>query len=468
MPGENDELIASFVEEANEFLSDVENDFLAIEEAGEDVDHDLVNKVFRGIHSMKGSAGFLGLKVIGTLAHESENVLNLIRNDELIPTPAVVNALLRSADLLRSMVSDVGASNEIDTLEYINELKAAVAGDVSAETAECLNRDIDIALPNGSLAFVMIKEIEPVSRQKQGCHIYVVESDFIADVQDRDRTPLEFLKSVYEVGELIDSYMSTAGISDLGADLPDALSFVMLLGSKLSGDELADHLEISSDRIHHIATPEQISWEASGPQELSVPGAAQPVESESPVDNSVASDPVAHEEPVEDVSQVAEVSPPAAASPRVSKARAAKSSPAPSARSTSSEPTNLRVNVKVLDTLMNLAGELVLGRNQLLQEASSRDHRGIEVVAGRIDQVTSELQEAIMQTRMQPIGTVFNKFPRIVRDLSGDLGKQCELEIDGKDVELDKTIIEGISDPLTHLIRNSVDQIGRASCRERV
>ena len=106
---------------------------------------------------------------------------------------------------------------------------------------------------------------------------------------------------------------------------------------------------------------------------------------------------------------------------------------------------------------MNLAGELVLGRNQLLQTIAGEDLSAIETVSGRIDQVTSELQEAIMQARMQPIGNVFNKFTRIVRDLSTKLKKQCVVEMRGNDVELDKTIIEAIADPLTHLIRNCVD-----------
>jgi len=113
--------------------------------------------------------------------------------------------------------------------------------------------------------------------------------------------------------------------------------------------------------------------------------------------------------------------------------------------------------VGLLDQLMNLAGELVLSRNQLVQMINTRDVHNLESVSARLDQVTSELQEAIMQTRMQPIGTLFNRFPRIVRDLSGKLGKQCDLSIEGKDVELDKSIIEVIGDPLTHLIRNAVD-----------
>jgi two-component system chemotaxis sensor kinase CheA len=106
---------------------------------------------------------------------------------------------------------------------------------------------------------------------------------------------------------------------------------------------------------------------------------------------------------------------------------------------------------------MTLAGELVLSRNQLLQSITSSDHRGSEIAGQRIDLITSELQEAIMLTRMQSIGNVFNKFPRVVRDLAQTLGKQIDLTLEGKDVELDKTIIEAIGDPLTHLVRNSVD-----------
>ncbi|HYW78493.1 MAG TPA: chemotaxis protein CheW [Thermoguttaceae bacterium] len=119
--------------------------------------------------------------------------------------------------------------------------------------------------------------------------------------------------------------------------------------------------------------------------------------------------------------------------------------------------TSIRVPVSLLDGLMNLAGELVLSRNQLMQAVASTDGAGLDSVAGRLDQVTSELQEAIMQTRMQVVGTVFGKFPRVVRDLSKQLGKQCELTLEGEDVELDKSIIEAIGDPLTHLVRNSID-----------
>ncbi|MBN2233420.1 MAG: hybrid sensor histidine kinase/response regulator, partial [Deltaproteobacteria bacterium] len=128
---------------------------------------------------------------------------------------------------------------------------------------------------------------------------------------------------------------------------------------------------------------------------------------------------------------------------------------------------SIRVHVSVLDQLMTLAGELVLARNQLLQAACSGERGEQNAAAQRIDLVTSDLQEAIMLTRMQPVGNIFNKFPRVIRDLSRELGKQIELTLEGKDVELDKTIMEGLGDPLTHLVRNAADH-GIESPAERV
>jgi two-component system chemotaxis sensor kinase CheA len=115
------------------------------------------------------------------------------------------------------------------------------------------------------------------------------------------------------------------------------------------------------------------------------------------------------------------------------------------------------LNVALLDSLMTLAGELVLSRNQLNESLARRDERGIRSGAQRVSLVTSELQEVVTQTRMQPVGNLFAKFPRLVRDLARDLGKEVELRIEGGDVEIDKTILEGLSDPLTHMVRNAVD-----------
>lgn len=336
---QDDDLLQEFVVESAEHLSDVEGQLLEIESGGADINVDLVNTVFRAVHSVKGAAGFLGLVNINLLAHNLENVLNLIRNREMVPTKPVVDALLRSADMLRTMVEDVDSSNEVNVTPFVAEMKAVLRGDMGDEP--------------------QVKEIA---------------------------------ETMVDVAETVTT---------------------------------AAHPEIASPETAAEVAPQETPNQET-------PAAAQ----------SAA-------EPTAATSQPAPTSP-ASAAPVPSR-------PASQPSQNKQVESSVRVNVSILDRLMNLAGELVLGRNQLLQTVNNSTQDKLENVAGRLDQVTSELQEAIMQTRMQPVGSVFNRFPRVVRDLSSKLAKECALEIEGSDVEVDKTIVEAIGDPLTHLVRNSVD-----------
>jgi len=334
---EDDEILQGFIEESLEHLADIENDLLAIEEAGADIDVELVNKVFRAAHSIKGGAGFMGLTVIQDLAHAAENVLGLIRSGKLIPNPDIINVLLLAADELQHLIEDVGNSNSVD---------------ISSHTAA--------------------------------------------------------LNTIYEGGEAPPAVAKAPKAEP--APAPPAVVEAGKQPTVLAEPELEREEEIA----------EELGLDA--------------------------------EEEVADEHD-AEVEPGVESSPETTAGTRTRRS----ATSTQKTDTSIRVTVSLLDQLMNLAGELVLSRNQLLQTITSGDVRNAEAVGQRIDLVTSELQEAIMLTRMQPIGNVFNKFPRVVRDLSKKLGKQIDLTIVGKDVELDKTIIEAINDPLTHLVRNSVD-----------
>lgn len=308
MASENDDILHAFIEESIEHLADIEQDLLAIEKRGADINEDLVNKVFRAAHSIKGGAGFMGLATIQELAHVAENVLGLIRGRKLVPTPEVVNALLLAADELQHLLADVTANHEADIGNHVATLNALAAGSSLAETEPAQ----PVAPPPEPLP-------QPVA----------------------------------------------------SAPMP-------------------------------AAPPDELPAEST--QRVPVPHLDQDTE-----------------------------------------AHAGKAD------------TSIRVSVSLLDQLMNLAGELVLSRNQLLQTISSGAVHEAEAVGQRIDLVTSELQGAIMLTRMQPIGNVLGKFPRVVRDLAKKLGKEVELTIVGKEVELDKTIIEAINDPLTHLVRNGVD-----------
>ncbi len=345
---EDDEILQGFIEESLEHLADIENDLLAIEEAGANIDEELVNKVFRAAHSIKGGAGFMGLTAIQELSHATENVLGLIRSKNIIPTPEIINVLLIASDQLQSMIEDVHNSNDVDISSSITPLNAIADGSFAQPAAENKSEEAAAAEP------------EPVRE--------VTEPESARPVENSNKET------------------ASAAV-----------------------EEEAEYAKLDT-----VGTPPVVEEPEEQEVTLSIP----------------------------------------AATPQAAPA----SSPVPQAKQSSPKAeTSLRVHVSLLDSLMNLAGELVLSRNQLLQTIGSDDLRNAEAVGQRIDLITSELQEAIMLTRMQPIGNVFNKFPRVVRDLAKKLNKTIDLTIVGKDVELDKTIIEAINDPLTHLVRNSVD-----------
>lgn len=356
---EDQEIVAEFVTESRERLGDIENRILAIEAAGPDADAELVNDVFRAVHSIKGAAGFLGFQTLGHLAHHLESVLNLIRNRELVPDAQVTDILLRSADALKRMLDDIERSNEVDITEYVDLLQKIVDGLLQAEGATP-GRD----------------SVAPVA----------------AVLPETAATP-----AVERVQEVQDSSID----------------------------------------------PEIATMEATATVE---PDLTASLEAE-PRCEETAEPAMAHPEPPAVPHPAAPPTPPAAKA----------SAPAASGRAAPAVETSIRVAVPVLDRLMNLAGELVLARNQLLQTVNGGENAVLNSVSARVDQITSDLQETIMQTRLQVVGTVFGKFPRTVRDLSNTLGKQCQLEIEGQEVELDKSIIEAIGDPLTHLVRNAID-----------
>lgn len=344
---EDDEILQGFIEESLEHLADIEHDLLAIEEAGANIDEDLVNKVFRAAHSIKGGAGFMGLTAIQELSHAAENVLGMIRSKKLIPTPEIINVLLIASDQLQSMIEDVHNSNDVDISTHLTPLNAIADGTFSQP-------------PAAPAAKAKPPEAKPAPAP--------------AAEQPAEPEPLRHLD-------------------------PDPSAEQPIEPLELFEEEPADVLQEDSE-------DEDFVQETEAGDTTQRAGIGNAGEKKAP--------PVKGE-------------------------------------------TTLRVHVSLLDSLMNLAGELVLSRNQLLQTIGSDDLRNAEAVGQRIDLITSELQEAIMLTRMQPIGNVFNKFPRVVRDLAKKLNKTIEITIVGKDVELDKTIIESINDPLTHLVRNSVD-----------
>lgn len=435
MSDQNQDIVAEFAVESQEHLADIENELLAIERNGADLDVELVNKVFRSVHSIKGASGFLGFATVGALAHSLENVLNLLRNRELVPNSSMTDVLLRAADALRGLISNLEISNDTDISAHI----AALGEIITGQTAPEAQGNVDATLEFRTRRDVTLRTSRAMldAQHRVGNRVYALDVDLIGDVEDRGRTPLDLVKDILTYGELLDAQMSSEGLGSFDEPAPEVVSFSALVGSVLEDPAmLAEALEVDAACVSCPSRVDESGLSDAKPD--SAPASDRPL-------SSVQGQDLVH--------AAASSSPAKAASNRLEPA----AGPSPKPTATAQADTSVRVSVGLLDRLMNLAGELVLGRNQLLQMIARRDQQGLESVGGRVDQVTSELQEAIMQARMQPIGSVFNKLPRIVRDLGGKLGKKCELVVEGNEVELDKSLLEAITDPLTHLIRNSID-----------
>jgi two-component system, chemotaxis family, sensor kinase CheA len=367
------ELLTDFVVESQEGLANIEQQLLAIETAGANIDTNLVNAVFRTMHSIKGAAGFLGLDRVETLAHGLEEVLNNLRNREVIPTSELVSCVLNGADFMKNLIDAIESSNEADVSAYVEALHA-FRPDAVAEITSALLATVD---------------------------------------QCRDG-----LERVEKQGN-DDGFDPTA--------LVDLLTKLSTVGENAMPSQSAPaHVSKNSDTISVAPTPKSA---IAAPTAVIVTPVAKAATTTTPSDVT-----------------------PSLAAPPVSNETATAEKNASNAGD-----STIRVDVALLDKLMTRVGELVLARNQIVQHANGLDDANLVKSAQRLNLITTELQESVMKTRMQPIGNVWSKFPRVVRDLSSLLGKQVRIEMEGKETELDKTIVEAIKDPLTHVVRNSVD-----------
>lgn len=473
-----EEVIEEFVLESQEHLADIENELLEIEGAGADIDQELVNKVFRSVHSVKGAAGFLGFETLGRLAHSMENVLGKIRGKELVPDPGIIDVLLEASDILMNMLNDVHASNDVDVSGHIASLQAILDGDGSKEEgngdAQEAHEELRLLIRDPDSGADTPLEVDQDRLRETRASGKRVRALGLEMWTFHDEDTLSFysgIKKVLELGEVLYTETDFSGFNDLETQVPDSLKILAVLATEASDERIREELsdillDIREARIESkrgSSFPEGGQSEAEGTLPASgSEGALEPGETSAGALERMESE--SSESPGRDSGEAPPL--PASKPPKGSlPSNAAKDptsgprkSPAASSRTGGLKPqSNIRVSVEILDQLMNLAGELVLSRNQLLQCTDTKTDIDLKKISARLDQVTSDLQESIMCTRMQQIDQVFSKFHRVVRDLSGKLGKKCRLVLHGEDVELDKAIIEAIGDPLTHLVRNSID-----------
>jgi two-component system, chemotaxis family, sensor kinase CheA len=439
-PDLDDELLVEFINESREHLTAIEAELLAIEEGGADIDAELVNKVFRAAHSIKGASGYFGLTKVKELAHRAETVLDMIRSRKMIPNAEITNLLLATFDQLRTMINRPAESDQADIGELVQNLTDLAASYLPRERKMSLTQNVRLNAPG--CPPVVLSSFEYDSLREDGRYLYSVEYDLIHDIERRGRNVLEVFRTLMQSGEILDCEVNFEAVGTLDGPICNQLPLRLLWATTLRPREIDPLFPYNREKVKTIAGPGVDLPEESFEQRTAA--AAAMIGDESSAGNAVSVPPL----------QPLDVEP----GQPMTVAISAKTSGIGSAAAPATlAEESIRVNIGTLETLMNLAGELMLGRNQLRASIAQKNARALKAADQRINQITSELQDVVMQTRLQPIGNVFGKFPRLVRDLSAALHKDVQLEIRGREVAMDRSLIESLSDPLTHMVRNAVD-----------
>ncbi len=401
------EILQDFLIESFELIEQLDQDLVELESSPEDLD--LLNRIFRVAHTVKGASSFLNFDVLTHLTHHMEDVLNKARHGELLIDAEIMDVVLESIDLMKALLNTIRDTSEdkgIDVEACVARLLAITRGESPLEAAvtDTAQADTSEVIPSSEEVAAAVEE---------------------ASAQDDE----------LDYSEMSDEDVE-AEIARLLAER-QAEDKAKREAKMAAGEEVPQMPDMPSEE------PQEAKAEAPTPE-------PEPAPAPAPVAQEQAAAPAAPERPA-----------------------AAQKKAAPPAATTVEQ--TIRVDVKRLDHLMNLIGELVLGKNRLIKINDDVEERyegeefleELNQVVSIVSLVTTDLQIAVMKTRMLPIGKVFNKFPRMIRDLSRELNKKIELEISGEETELDKSIVEEIGDPLVHIIRNSCDH-GIESIDKRV
>ena len=395
-----DDLIQEFIIETNEALSVLDEQLVVFEQNPKDTD--TLSNIFRLLHTIKGTCGFLGLPRLEKVAHAGEDVLGKIRDGELDVSPEAVTLVLKCLDQIRALVEELestGNEPDGDDAELVSALRAMAEGQAPAAAPAPAT-----ASPASDSGPVTSDEGFPVAA--------------------------ELLEEVAAAETASDPVTSDEGFP-VAAELLEEVAAAEAADGPVTSDE---GFPVAAELLEEVAAAEGAAADSKAEDEA----AAAAMEAAM----AAAQEPEPAPEPKPAKSQEL--------------VKADNTLPETKKRETQSTQT-IRVNVDVLENLMNLVSEIVLTRNQLIQKARGLESNEMEEPLQRLNLITSDLQEGVMKTRMQPIGNAWNKLPRIVRDLSNEMGKKIDLVMEGKETELDRQVLEMIRDPLTHMVRNSAD-----------
>lgn len=467
----DDEILQDFLVEAGEILEQLSEQLVELEHRPDD--RDLLNAVFRGFHTIKGGASFLSLTALVEICHSAEDLFNMLRQGELIADSTLMDVVLRVLDVLNEMFVELRGGEEPTAAP--TELFAALDAIKKGEAAATAVVEVEPLSPvlNAPESVIAIPEAsEDVLFSGSGGDDFF---DFSADASPVSATATADDITEAEFEALLDQLHGKgkhAGIPQPALPSESSAPAVPAASDEISEDEFESLLDQLHGKGKHGGIP-AASVPPSAPatpppaKETVKPVAkpASEVTAVPPPDAAKASSEQVAPVPVTSVSKAAAPAKPerASASDHDADDSAAKKKDAGA-----QGETTVRVDTKRLDDIMNLVGELVLVRNRLATLEATRIDEDMAKAVANLDVVTSDLQTAVMKTRMQPIKKVFGRFPRVVRDLARSLKKEVELELRGEETDLDKNLVEALADPLVHLVRNSVDHgIEMPDVRER-
>lgn len=418
----DENLLAEFVQEGLQGLTDIETDLLSLETDGGS-DQELVNRIFRAVHTIKGNGSYLKLENLVAVAHRAESLLDRVRSGAETPNAQVTDAVLAAVDSLKLMLqtNDLGAT--FDSRIALSKLDAA------------LNHT------TGLVATDSLSESDIVKIQKTVGRMGVV---FCLHLE------LEAIRQAIDVKEGVVVGLSSIGKilhSSIPHDQIDSLAkgaCTVYLETVLSADMLCEHFNLKPECVYVVDVAKL---------KPSKTASAAPVPSDSTVTAVAVANAPKVASPVPAEKPIAPVAVPNSSSQQSSKEAAPSKSASKAAVDKNAADQSMRVPVHILNELLEWTGTMVMARNQLMNEFDFRGNAAFRTLSQSITGV----HETVIETRMQTTGSLFERYRRIVRDLSRQLNKEVALHIDGGDLELDRTILESFADPLTHLIRNSLD-----------
>ena len=416
-----------FLDESHEHLQSLNEGLLRLEENMEEIS--VVNDIFRNAHTLKGMSATMGFAKIAELTHEMEDVLDLVRKEQLKLNEDIMDTLFKCLDSLEQMVDSVGngeAEDVVDVSDLVAKLSSISKGTPPPAAAPAAGGAVaapaagDASGGAGSDLGIDDIDLDVMKKAKDaGMNVFHVKVTLMESCVLKAARSVMVMHALDEIGDVI---KSVPPAEDLEQEKFER-SFDIVVAT-------ASDAEAVTNAVDTVSEIEDIGVEELDPDALAKPAEPAPA----------AAAPAA-----------------AAAAPKKAAAPAKKEGAKAAAPKKQHQSQSVRVDIEKLDTLMNLMGELVINKVRLEQIGQTHRMSDLMETLEQMDRVTGDLQNIVMKVRMVPVSAVFNRFPRMVRDVSKELGKEINLTIEGEETELDRTVIDEIGDPIMHLLRNSLD-----------